>query len=92
MAGTKWNILNVWKNSSMNGVEAEVTAEKDGSTVYVLAGSSEFGYHYVVSGESLFGREGAERSIIAEYRTQREALASEYAPLFRKALAANRTI
>ena len=86
----EWTVKNVWRNSSMNGVEAEVTAEKDGSTVYVLAGSSEFGYHYVVSGESLFGKDGAERSIIAEYKSQREALASEYAPLFRKALSACR--
>lgn len=87
-----WKILNTWTDSGVNGNAAEITAEKDGVTVYVAAGTTEFGYHYVVSSRSLFGSGDAGSAIIAEYSTQREALASPYGPLFRKAIAAFRNI
>lgn len=92
MAKSAWNILDVWSDSGMNGVAVEVTAERDGEKVYVSAGTTEFGYHYVASGKSLFGGENASDSIIAEYSTQKEALASEYAPLFRRAIATYRKV
>ena len=86
----EWHIQNVWSCDGMSGLAGEVTAEKDGKTVYVAAGTTEFGYHYVVSGKSLFGSEDNSGTIIAEYPNQKSALASEYGPLFRKAIGAYR--
>lgn len=86
-----WKILNTWTDSGMTGNAAELTAEKDGQTVYVSVGTTEFGHHYVVSSRDLFVGDASD-SIIAEYSTQREALASPYGPVFRKAIEAFRKI
>ena len=93
MAQETWKVLGIeTEDGGMFGATAEVKAEKDGKTVFVTMGATDDGYNYVVSEKGLIDEDGLGEEPIAEYPSQKAALASEYGPLFRKAIAAFRKI
>lgn len=89
----EWKILGIeTDDGGMFGATAEVKGEKDGTVVYATMGATDVGYHYTVSAKGLIDEDGWGEEPIAEYTSQKAAIASEYGPLFRKAIAAFRKI